>query len=170
MVLGLLRHLRDGLAVHVHLLRDPLVGVAVVHAQVLHYQRGVVEAATEALVLLQRRDLRCRTADRHVAVDAWARVEQGDVETLDLLLLLHAPVHAHHLVEHLEAALLAPGYVLTPADEQDPVGHVPLLCSRLAAPHCEPVRPTLPAVRGRMQVSAGPPRSAAPFRLRALTR
>src|SRR3954447_22357026 len=170
MLLRLLRHLRDGLAIHVHLLRDALVRVAVGHAQVLHDQRGVDQAAPEALVLLERGDLLGRAVDRHVAVDAGARVEQDDVEALDLPLLLHAPVHAHHLVEDLEAALLASDYVLAPADEQDPVGHAPLLCSRPAARHCcEPVRPTLPAERCRCKLRRLTA-SDAPFRLRAPTR
>src|SRR5215208_3570135 len=117
---GHLRHARDRVLVEAHHLRDALVHVPLAYAEVLHDQARVGHVAQVLLILAQGGELLGAPADLHEALDRPAvRAEERHVERLDLPLLLHAAVQPDGLVEDLQAALLAPGYVRAPRDEHD---------------------------------------------------
>jgi hypothetical protein len=153
---GGLRDLRQGLAVHLDLLRESLARHTVAYAQVLDYERGVDQDSPVVLGLLRRGQLIRRPVDEDVAVrPAAVRVQQGNVELLDAALLLHAAVQPESLVEHVEATFLPAGEVVTPGDHQDTVGHADSFRFFGPARLVGPVRPTLSKPGHPMQGCAG---------------
>src|SRR5689334_11097516 len=90
-----LRDLRYGVRVERHLLRDALVGDAADNALVGDDEAHLRLEAAELLALPDLEQLLCRAVQLNVAAQIGVRIEQHDVEALDLAVLLEATVVAH---------------------------------------------------------------------------